>query len=260
MVTITPHTTRATGTILTAAIYNGDHQNHIGNANSLASVVNAIPVISSYGADLIDSANASAALTTLGVSTFAKTLLDDTDAIAARSTLGMGWEVIFNGVKSGAASYPFTDLSPYRTLRMQISSWLPDSSTANWPYMRFSTDNGSTWINAASSYSGTLIYQVEGTATVNGSITPNNTAIPLSWTNQVSNATYGWNGQLQITDFNAALQSRIQGPTSWYTGTSVLHGNFTYRTSAASAFNALLLSIANATPNFSCYVLLEGAR
>lgn len=35
MATINPHTTRATGTVLTAAIYNADHQNHITNANSL---------------------------------------------------------------------------------------------------------------------------------------------------------------------------------------------------------------------------------
>ena len=35
MATILPHTTRATGTVLTAAIYNTDHQNHIANANSL---------------------------------------------------------------------------------------------------------------------------------------------------------------------------------------------------------------------------------
>lgn len=35
MATILPHTTRATGTVLTAAIYNGDHQVHITNANSL---------------------------------------------------------------------------------------------------------------------------------------------------------------------------------------------------------------------------------
>lgn len=35
MATINPHTTRATGTILTAAIYNGDHVNHINNANAL---------------------------------------------------------------------------------------------------------------------------------------------------------------------------------------------------------------------------------
>jgi len=37
MATINPHTTRATGTILTAAIYNADHQNHISNANALNS-------------------------------------------------------------------------------------------------------------------------------------------------------------------------------------------------------------------------------
>lgn len=35
MATIIPHTTRATGTILTAVIYNGDHQVHITNAESL---------------------------------------------------------------------------------------------------------------------------------------------------------------------------------------------------------------------------------
>jgi hypothetical protein len=35
MATINPHTTRATGTILTAAIYNGDHVNHVNNANSI---------------------------------------------------------------------------------------------------------------------------------------------------------------------------------------------------------------------------------
>lgn len=35
MAVINPHTTRGTGTVLTAAIYNADHQNHITNANSL---------------------------------------------------------------------------------------------------------------------------------------------------------------------------------------------------------------------------------
>jgi hypothetical protein len=35
MATINPHTTRATGTVLTATIYNTDHQNHITNANNL---------------------------------------------------------------------------------------------------------------------------------------------------------------------------------------------------------------------------------
>lgn len=35
MTTINPHTTRANGTILTAAIYNTDHNNHVANANAL---------------------------------------------------------------------------------------------------------------------------------------------------------------------------------------------------------------------------------
>ncbi len=35
MSTITPHTTRATGTVLTAAIYNSDHVNHVTNATNL---------------------------------------------------------------------------------------------------------------------------------------------------------------------------------------------------------------------------------
>lgn len=37
MTTISGHTTRATGTILTASIYNNDHTNHITNANALNS-------------------------------------------------------------------------------------------------------------------------------------------------------------------------------------------------------------------------------
>lgn len=37
MVAISPHVTRATGTILTASMYNGDHGNHIANAQALNS-------------------------------------------------------------------------------------------------------------------------------------------------------------------------------------------------------------------------------
>jgi hypothetical protein len=37
MTTINPHTTRGTGTILTAAIYNADHNNHVTNAQNLNS-------------------------------------------------------------------------------------------------------------------------------------------------------------------------------------------------------------------------------
>lgn len=46
MVVINPHTTRATGTILTAAIYNADHQNHITNATNLNIALGAIGGVS----------------------------------------------------------------------------------------------------------------------------------------------------------------------------------------------------------------------
>lgn len=52
--------------------------------------------ISAFGESLIDDADASAALTTLGVSTYAKTILDDADAAAARSTLGLGNTAVTN--------------------------------------------------------------------------------------------------------------------------------------------------------------------
>lgn len=39
MATVNPHTTRAAGIILTAAIYNADHQNHVTNATSINSEV-----------------------------------------------------------------------------------------------------------------------------------------------------------------------------------------------------------------------------
>ncbi|MGV0817112.1 hypothetical protein [Martelella sp. AMO21009] len=49
----------------------------------------ALTTLTSFARSLLDDANASTALTTLGVSTFAKTLLDDADASAALTTLGV---------------------------------------------------------------------------------------------------------------------------------------------------------------------------
>lgn len=48
----------------------------------------AVATITAYGRSLIDDADASTALTTLGVSAFMKTVLDDADAATARATLG----------------------------------------------------------------------------------------------------------------------------------------------------------------------------
>ncbi len=50
----------------------------------------ALSDFTAFGRTLVDDADASTALTTLGVSTYVKTLLDDIDAAAARATLGLG--------------------------------------------------------------------------------------------------------------------------------------------------------------------------
>ncbi len=50
----------------------------------------ALSDLTAFGRTLVDDADASTALTTLGVSTYVKTLLDDIDAAAARATLGLG--------------------------------------------------------------------------------------------------------------------------------------------------------------------------
>ncbi|MFC4624243.1 hypothetical protein ACFO1V_03205 [Daeguia caeni] len=60
-----------------------------GTANQLFLGDASFASISDFGKSLIDDADASAALSTLGVSSFAKSLLDDADASAALSTLGV---------------------------------------------------------------------------------------------------------------------------------------------------------------------------
>lgn len=63
----------------------------------------ALADLTSFGRSLIDAADASAALTTLGVSTFIKTLLDDADAAAARATLEAATLTDFEGFIDGLA-------------------------------------------------------------------------------------------------------------------------------------------------------------
>lgn len=65
--------------------------------------------VSAFIATLLDDADASAALSTLGVSTFIKTLLDDVDAATARTTLGglatlAGAETLTNKVHTNPAN------------------------------------------------------------------------------------------------------------------------------------------------------------
>lgn len=53
MAVITPHTTRAPGTLLTAAIYNADHVNHVNNANNLNADKKGYPIVNADLADMV---------------------------------------------------------------------------------------------------------------------------------------------------------------------------------------------------------------
>lgn len=259
MVTITPHTTRATGTILTAAIYNGDHQNHITNANSLASVVNAIPVISSYGADLIDSADASAALTTLSVSTFAKTLLDDTDANAARTTLGVGWETVYDADITSQTSVPITNLSAYRNLRIHVYAY--SDSVTNTLIFQFSSNNGSSWISAANDYNMFLNYQDEATATVNGFYSGTLTGINSIRTMNIgASVNLGLHWNMEITEFNQPRHKSWMGNLMVYNGSLIMHARTSGRSNTGNTTIAMNAIRATSASAFSGHLFIEGKR
>jgi hypothetical protein len=74
-----------------------------------ASDTYAVANLTTAGRALIDDADASAQLTTLGVSTYAKTLLDDTDASVARTTLGLGTFSVENTAAIAADIIPDAD-------------------------------------------------------------------------------------------------------------------------------------------------------
>ena len=63
--------------------------------------------VSAYAKTLLDDANASTVLSTLGVSAFAKTILDDADAAAARTTLEISFaNIVTTGSIIGAKLLP----------------------------------------------------------------------------------------------------------------------------------------------------------
>ena len=79
----------------------------------------ALATFTAAGRALVDDADASAQLTTLGVSTFIKTLLDDADAATARATLGIS---AGSSIPSQALAYP-TSASGDDDLGTSAAGW-----------------------------------------------------------------------------------------------------------------------------------------
>jgi len=103
-----------------------------------------LATFTSYGRSLVDDADASTALSTLGVSTYAKTILDDADAVTARSTLGLtiGTDVqaydaelqALSGLTSAADALPYftgTGTAATTSLTSAARSVLDDASVSD---------------------------------------------------------------------------------------------------------------------------------
>ncbi len=103
-----------------------------------------LATFTSYGRSLVDDADASTALSTLGVSTYAKTILDDADAVTARSTLGLtiGTDVqaydaelqALSGLTSAADALPYftgTGTAATTSLTSAARSLLDDTSVSD---------------------------------------------------------------------------------------------------------------------------------
>ncbi|MAU22535.1 MAG: hypothetical protein CMH13_18730 [Martelella sp.] len=86
-----------------------------------------LTTLTSFARSLLDDANASTALTTLGVSAFAKTLLDDTDASAALTTLGVSAfaKTLLDDIDASAARETLGAASS-----AALSNYLPVGGTA----------------------------------------------------------------------------------------------------------------------------------
>lgn len=153
-------------------------------------------------------------------------------------------------------SKEYTGLGDYHALRL-VYHIVPLTATGTWPYLRAGA-NGV----VDTSYSGTLRYNIEGSATVSGSI-GDTSVVALSWINPVApltNNSYGCQGVMTITNFNTNVQSMFATQATWYTGTNILHGEFIYRQNGASPYNFLHFAMGGDATPFAMRMFIEGKR
>lgn len=193
--------------------------------------------ISAFIASLLDDANASAVLSTLGVTAFAKTILDDPDAETARATLGVGSALLASGSMSGAGPFAVTLPAAYKSFRLVVTD-LNYTTGASPFFAQISYNGGSSWATGASDY-------VEQTTTAAGTsavlTSTSQAAASLILANSQSNGQRGF----VVADFDPGSAS--QYPTfltsaKWISsaGAAVRRGDFATNVSNSIArVNAL---------------------
>ncbi|NTG00174.1 hypothetical protein G6L30_08575 [Agrobacterium rhizogenes] len=113
---------------------------------------------------MLDDVDASAAQSTLGVSTYIKGLLDDADAAAARATLNTVWEPIGNEVNlAGLSSASFLLSTNYKAFKLVLYQVNPSAAVLT--TARTSVDAGASFAVGASDYSYVIVSAIGSTTT-----------------------------------------------------------------------------------------------
>lgn len=167
-------------------------------------------------------------LAALGITPFIEGLLNDIDALAARTTLGLIWESIGPLIDiNNVASVIWTNLSAYRRIRISGKIIPVTNNTAIVGHA--SNDNGASWLNGASEYSQSYIYNNGATPSA-GAANSANISLGVS----ASSSAYGVKFNTEIDEWNKAV--RGHGITASHTISS-----------GGADFTALIAFIANTT-------------